>query len=51
MNYKMEMEFVACMARTREESRLKVFENRVLKRIFGTERDERYLRMGQKHGR
>jgi len=28
------------MARTREERRLKVFENRALKRIFGTERDE-----------
>ena len=36
----MEMEFFACMARTREERRLKVFENRALKRIFGTERDE-----------
>jgi len=34
------MEFVACKARTREERRLKVFENRELKRIFGTERDE-----------
>ena len=51
VTFKMGMEFVAYMARTRGESRLNVFENRVLKRIFGTEWDERYLHMGQKHGR
>jgi hypothetical protein len=36
----MEMEFVTCQARTGEEPRLSVFENRVLKRICGPERDE-----------
>jgi len=33
-------EFVACKARIVEERRLRVFEKRVLKRIFGPERDE-----------
>jgi predicted ATP-grasp superfamily ATP-dependent carboligase len=40
MDFKMKTKFVACKSRTEEERRLRLFENRVLKIIFGPERDE-----------